>query len=90
MSQFFFPFHSGHWLTATLSNSEDPDEMPHDKVAFHLGLYCLLRSKQIIIRDRNASFNRNIDQQLIKIQNGQFHTILILSTCMKRHQDEQS
>ena len=28
----------------TLSNSEDPDEMPHD-AAFYLGLHCLLRLK---------------------------------------------
>ena len=29
----------------TLKNSEDLDEMPQ-YVAFHLGLYCLLRLKQ--------------------------------------------
>ena len=29
----------------TLSNSEDPDEMPHN-TAFHLGLHCLLRLKR--------------------------------------------
>ena len=27
----------------TFTNSEDPDEMPHN-VAFHQGLHCLLRS----------------------------------------------
>ena len=29
-------------LLGTLSNREDPDEMPHD-VSFHPGLHCLLR-----------------------------------------------
>ena len=29
----------------TLTNSEDPDEMPHN-AAFHLGLHCLLRQNQ--------------------------------------------
>ena len=29
----------------TLTNSEDPDEMPHN-VVFHRGLHCLLRQKQ--------------------------------------------
>ena len=29
----------------TFTNSEDPDEMPHD-VAFHQGLHCLLRLKK--------------------------------------------
>ena len=28
----------------TLTNSEDPDEMPHD-VAFHQGLHCLSGKK---------------------------------------------
>ena len=28
----------------TLTNSEDPDEMPH-KEAFHRGLHCLLRQR---------------------------------------------
>ena len=28
-----------------LTNSEDPDEMPHN-AAFHQGLYCFLRQKQ--------------------------------------------
>ena len=36
----------------TLSNSEDPDEMPHN-AAFHLGLRCLLRMK-MIFRERNT------------------------------------
>ena len=36
------PFHSGYWLTGTLANSENPDEMPH-KAALHQGLHCLLR-----------------------------------------------
>ena len=33
---------------STLTNNEDPDEMPHihDIVAFHQGLHCLLRQKQ--------------------------------------------
>ena len=31
--------------TCTLANNDDPDEMPK-KVAFQLGLYCLLRLKQ--------------------------------------------
>ena len=30
----------------TLANSEDPDEMLHN-AAFHQGLHCLLRQKQI-------------------------------------------
>ena len=43
----------------TLTNSEDPDEMPHD-VAFHLGLHCLLLylllyKGKTILRDRNTS-----------------------------------
>ena len=29
----------------TLTNNEDPDEMPHN-VAFHQGLHCLLRQNQ--------------------------------------------
>ena len=29
----------------TFTNSEDPDEMPHN-AAFHLGLHCLLRLKR--------------------------------------------
>ena len=29
----------------TMTNSEDPDDMPH-KVAFHLDLHCLLRQNQ--------------------------------------------
>ena len=29
----------------TLTNSEDPDEMPHD-AAFHQGLHCLLSQNQ--------------------------------------------
>ena len=35
-------FHSGYYLTTTLANSVDPDEMLH-KAAFHHGLHCLLR-----------------------------------------------
>ena len=30
----------------TFTNSEDPDEMPHN-VAFHKGLHCLVRKKKI-------------------------------------------
>ena len=30
------PFHSGYWKTGTLTNSEDPHEIPQ-KAAFHLG-----------------------------------------------------
>ena len=29
----------------TMTNSEDPDEMPH-KAAFHQGLHCLLRQNR--------------------------------------------
>ena len=28
------------WVHCTLTNSEDPDEMPHNYAAFHLGLHC--------------------------------------------------
>ena len=32
----------------TLTNSDDPDETPHnDNAAFHLGLLCLLKVKWI-------------------------------------------
>ena len=34
----------------TFTNSEDPDEMPHN-AAFHLGLHCLLRQKQTSEKD---------------------------------------
>ena len=34
------PFHSGYRLTATLANSGDSDEMPHNAI-FHWGLHCL-------------------------------------------------
>ena len=34
--------HSGNSLTDTFTNSEVPDEMPHN-AAFHMGLPCLLR-----------------------------------------------
>ena len=33
---------TGNTLTGTIANSGDPDKMPHH-VAFHLGLFCLLR-----------------------------------------------
>ena len=35
---------------SSLSNSEDPDEMPHD-AAFHQGLHCLLSQKQFLAKD---------------------------------------
>ena len=34
----FNHFHSGYWLTSTLANSEDPDEMLHN-AAFHQGVF---------------------------------------------------
>ena len=47
-------------------NSEGPVEMPQ-KVAF-ISLH----------RDRYTSFYKQFDQQLLKIQNGQFHIYCIL------------
>ena len=38
-------FHLTVWIretTGTFTNSEDPNEMPHN-AAFHQGLHCLLR-----------------------------------------------
>ena len=40
------PFHFGYMQTGTLANTEDPD----DKVAFHQGLHCLERQKQILMK----------------------------------------
>ena len=37
--------YTGDPLISTLTNSEDPDEMPH-YAAFHLGLHCVLRQKR--------------------------------------------
>ena len=39
----FNPFHSGYLPTGTLTNSEDPDEMPHNVAFHHQGLHCLQR-----------------------------------------------
>ena len=36
------PLNTGNPITGTFTNSEDPDEMPHN-AAFHQGLHCLLR-----------------------------------------------
>ena len=36
------PLNMGNPITGTFTNSEDPDEMPHN-AAFHQGLHCLLR-----------------------------------------------
>ena len=41
------PLYTGNPLKSTLENSEDSDEMQHN-AAFHQGLHCLLRSKQIL------------------------------------------
>ena len=42
------PFHSEFLRTGTLANNEDTDEMPHS-AAFHQGLHCLQRIKQIFM-----------------------------------------
>ena len=36
------PLYIGNPYMRTISNSEDPDEIPHD-AAFHQGIHCLLR-----------------------------------------------
>ena len=36
---------------ASLANSEDPDEMPHN-AAFHQGLHCLLRQKIFLEKEK--------------------------------------
>ena len=38
----FDPLYTGNPKTDTFTNSEDPDEMPHN-ATFHQGLHCLLR-----------------------------------------------
>ena len=37
--------YTGNPLMCTFTNSEDPDEMPHN-AAFHQGLHCLLMKKK--------------------------------------------
>ena len=39
------PLYTGDSEMCTLTNGEDPDEMPHD-VAFHQGLHCLHRQRR--------------------------------------------
>ena len=43
----------------TFTNSEDPDEMPH-YAAFHQGLYCLLRCKDLQTRKTTFFLNYNL------------------------------
>ena len=62
-----------HWLTITLADSADPDEMPH-KVAFHQGLHCLLRYKQ----SPGTEIYRFIEISVHEpFQNGQVHNCCI-------------
>ena len=39
----------------SLTNSEDPDEMPHNP-AFHHGLHCLIAMAKTIFRERNTFY----------------------------------
>ena len=45
-------------LMGTFTNSEDPDEMP-PSAAFHQGLHCLLRRKDL--QTKECSFFENYD-----------------------------
>ena len=53
-----------------MAKSEDPDEMPY-MAAFHFAQI------QVIFREGNALFYRNVGLQSLEIQNGQFHNYFI-------------
>ena len=64
----------------TLSNSEDQHEMQHN-AAFHLGLHCLLRLKQLSVTNLHHNLETSICDPLnYKIGN----PILIVSICMSK------
>ena len=64
--------------TGILANSEGPDKMPH-KAAFHQGLHCFLRSKQILLTKMQYSLEISMFDPL-KCKNG--NSILIPSLCL--------
>ena len=49
-------------LNGYFTNSEDPDEVPHD-AAFHQGLHCLLRLKKIFRPKNTFLENYNLTPQ---------------------------
>ena len=75
---FVIPFHSGYLQSGTLANSEDQDEMTHN-AAFHQGLHCLQRSKQIFMTETHHNLEiSTCDPLKYKMDN----SILIVSICM--------
>ena len=53
----------------TLANSEDPDGMPHNNVAFHLDLHCLLRQN---LYQRNTNLFENYNLWFLNIYSGPY------------------
>ena len=58
----------------TFTNSEDPDEMPHN-AAFHQGLHCLLGKKDLQTKRYNIFENYNLT--FLDMFNGLFQVYCI-------------
>ena len=55
-----------------MASSEDPGGMP-TYLAFHPGLYCLLRFAKM---KQSSGADSKFDRQPLKIQNGLFHILI--------------
>ena len=61
----------------TFTNSEDPDEMPHN-VAFHQGLHCLSISGKKGLQIKKYNMFKSYNMTSLDIYNGPSHIYCII------------